>query len=858
MISKSRRRSAGQRSARTQLSLECLEDRRLLDASSLVAIGPSSLDTPERVLVAYQDNSTAIVHHVKHGASLEKTLAAYASDSSVRFAEPDFRVHAAVTPNDSYFRDVWGLHNTGQNGGLADADIDAPEAWDLIQGSIGTVVAIIDSGIDYLHPDLYRNVWINQGEIPSTILPLLVDLDGDALITFRDLNDPLNQGIDKITDLNGNGIIDGRDLLYDLSAGGWADGISNDGDTYVDDLIGWNFVKNTNDPFDDHGHGTHVAGTVGADGNNSRGIAGVLWEVQLVGLKFLDATGGGYVSSAIAALNYAVAKSIDISNNSWGGGGYSQALYDAINAARIHGHVFVAAAGNGGSDGIGDDNDALPQYPSSYNLDNIVAVAATDKYDKLAGFSNYGATSVDVAAPGVEILSTVPGGFAYASGTSMAAPHVTGVVAMVQAQNPSWTYSQTIAQVLNKADQLTGLQGKLSTGARLNAHGAVSAALPDTTGPRIISAVPNASATSPVSSVRVTFNEAIDPASFTLADISDFSGPNGTITPTGVAAVSGSGDKSFDVTFASQSSPGTYRFSVGPDVLDQSGNAMDQDQDGIVGESTEDRYHVQFVIDSSYTYSSSPGAPIRDGYATVVSINVDRDIKIADLNVKLDISHTYDADLRMYLIAPDGSWISLIRHRGGSGDHFKGTLLDDEASTPIAYGKAPFSGSYRPEYSLSAFDGKNARGTWKLQVEDWYRKHTGKINSWSLTFEGAISSTASASFDEASAKRSARAAERQLLRTRLGAGALPDTDRAPTTPINSGGFRDDQFSKADSNRKGERRSNHRGLSQPGETLDKLSAAIKAADIEQIRSRWTTAVDDLMGRLDKLILRDLLR
>lgn len=695
-----------------------------------------------RILVGYRSDAAAIIRQVDvpQGASVEATLAAYQADPDVLYAERDFRVQASAVPNDSYFGHNWGLHNTGQSGGTVDADIDAPEAWDIATGNTRTAVAVIDSGIDYAHPDLYRNIWINQGEIPPAVRSLLVDVDGDEQITFRDLNTSLNQGSGKITDLNGNGVIDGRDLLSAYRSdglGGWADGVSNDGDSYVDDLIGWNFVNNTNDPFDDHGHGTHVAGTIGASGNNGVGVAGVASDALIVGLKFMDASGGGYLSAALGALKYAVAKGSTISNNSWGGGGYSQAFYDALNHAREQGHIFVAAAGNGGSDGVGDNNDTAPSYPASYSLDNVIAVAATDNTDKLASFSNYGATSVDIAAPGVNILSTQPGGYAYSSGTSMAAPHVAGVVALAQSQNRNSSYSQVISRVLNNADKLSGLTGKVATGARLNAYRAVAAGSGDTSGPRVTSAQANASGANPVSSVRLTLSEAIDASTFTAADITGFAGPSGAITPTGVVAVAGSGNTQFDVTFATQSAGGTYRFDVGPDVRDLAGNRMDQDQDGVLGESVEDRYGVQFAINSAHIYSSSPYARIYDRYATSVSIHVDRDITIADLNVKLDIAHTYNGDLSIQLIAPDGTNVPLVRFRGGSGNNFNGTTLDDEASSPIAWGRAPFSGTYRPETALASLDGKNARGVWALRVEDWYYGDTGTINSWSLTFEGA-------------------------------------------------------------------------------------------------------------------------
>ncbi len=259
-----------------------------------------------------------------------------------------------------------GLHNTGQSGGTVDADIDALEVWDIQQGSIGSVVGIIDTGIDYRHPDLYQNVWINQGEIPAAIRNSLVDVDGDSLFTFWDLNDPQNWRPDgPVADLNSNGYIDGGDLLNNAS--GWEDGINNDaatGNIYSDDLIGWDFVNNDNDPWDDHSHGTHVAGTIGAV-NNNIGVVGVNWHVQMVGLKFLSGGGSGTTNDAIEAIQYANTVGIDLTNNSWGGGGFSQGLYDAIAA----GGLFVAAAGN---DGL--NTDVSPHYPSSYLLDNILSV----------------------------------------------------------------------------------------------------------------------------------------------------------------------------------------------------------------------------------------------------------------------------------------------------------------------------------------------------------------------------------------------------------------------------------------------------------------------------------------------------
>ena len=341
--------------------------------------------------------------------------------------EPDFALWTeATTPNDTlYSGHQYGLHNTGQTGGVADADIDAPEAWDLARGSSSVVVGVIDSGIDYTHPDLAANVWRNPGEIA------------------------------------GNGIDD-------------------DANGYTDDIHGYDFINNDPNPMDDNGHGTHVAGTIAAAGNNGVGVTGTAWNTQVMALKFLAADGAGSLSAALAAINYATKMrstygvNVRVTNNSWGGGGYSSILHDAIARSATAGILFVAAAGNGGADAIGDNNDLYAEYPAGYSVDNVLSVAATDHNDRLASFSNYGATSVDLAAPGVNIASTYPGNqYVYLSGTSMATPHVSGVAALAWSYNPSATYQTVRSAILNGVDVVTSLAGKVATGGRLNAHKAL-------------------------------------------------------------------------------------------------------------------------------------------------------------------------------------------------------------------------------------------------------------------------------------------------------------------------------------------------------------------------------------------------
>lgn len=343
---------------------------------------------------------------------------------AVEYAEPDFIYHLGATPDDSFYGLQWGLNNTGQtvaNGndpGTAGADIDANLAWDVTTGSSSFVVGMADSGIRNTHEDLAANIWTNPGEIP------------------------------------GNKIDD-------------------DGNGYKDDTWGWDFWNNDNNPLDDNGHGTHTAGTVGAVGNNGKGVAGVAWNVKLVGLKIGSRTGSVSSSAAISAINYCVYKGIKVSNHSWGGTGYSATFDTAVTNARNAGHMIVCAAGNSGV-----NNETTPFYPASYTQDNIISVASTTNDDTLSSFSNYGATRVDLGAPGENIASTyiqrsANNAYVYLSGTSMAAPHVTGVAALIWSQNPTWTYAQVRSKILSTVRPIPALSGKCVTGGVLNANGAV-------------------------------------------------------------------------------------------------------------------------------------------------------------------------------------------------------------------------------------------------------------------------------------------------------------------------------------------------------------------------------------------------
>ena len=348
-------------------------------------------------------------------------------DPRVRYVEPNYRVTFAegVTPDDPFFLQLWGLDNAGQVvngvGGVPDADIDAPEAWSFATGSPDVVVGVIDTGIDLDHPDLASRIWLNPGENCS---------------------------------------------------GCRTDGVDNDANGYVDDWRGWDFVGNDNNPSDDNGHGTHVAGTIGAAGNDGAGVTGVAWDARLMPLKFLSASGSGTTANAAKAVLYAAENGARITNNSWNGYAFSQALLDAIREADAAGSLFVAAAGN---DGV--STDAYAAYPSSYEAPNVVSVAATDASDLRASFSNYGPTRVDLGAPGVNVYSTWAGdSYRYASGTSMASPHVAGTAALLAARFADASAVGLKALLLGTVDANASLAGKTLTGGRLNAGTAAACA----------------------------------------------------------------------------------------------------------------------------------------------------------------------------------------------------------------------------------------------------------------------------------------------------------------------------------------------------------------------------------------------
>jgi subtilisin family serine protease len=444
-------------------------------AEVLASLGGQVVDVVRGNLPGQADGHLLRVE-LPPGLSEETAIELLSSRPEVAFAEKNWTVSIDAVSNDTGYTSgsLWGMY--GDQTTLKNAfGSQAGEAW--AAGAIGStkvVVGVVDTGIAYTHIDLYLNTWLNQGEIPVAFRASLVDSDRDGLITFRDLNSTANASF--VADINRNGRIDAGDLLNDSR---WENGADEDSNGYRDDLIGWDFVNNDNDPWDDNGHGTHVSGTIGAKGGNGTGVAGVAWDVQMVGLKFLAADGSGAISNAVKAIDYyttasqkAVGQDFAATNNSWGGGGYSSAMQGAIDRAAKEGILFVAAAGNSTL-----NTDTAANYPSNYSTlasagyEAVISVAAITSSGGLASFSNFGAKTVDLGAPGASIYSTLAnGGYGTLSGTSMAAPHVTGAIALYAAQNADATAAETRDALLGSVIATASLQGKTVTGGRLDAE----------------------------------------------------------------------------------------------------------------------------------------------------------------------------------------------------------------------------------------------------------------------------------------------------------------------------------------------------------------------------------------------------
>ncbi len=663
------------RTMKTKLSiitlalLPCLASAKLPDAGAL----PQAAASSDSVIVKYKKNATPqmrkqarslvkakitdlnndevddnftslfsgrLAKFKVSGMSTKEAIERLKSHQAIEYVEPDYRVSIASAPNDPRFDELWGLNNEGQTGGTADADIDAVEAWTISTGSRDVVVGVIDTGIDYSHSDLASNMWVNTSEIAG-------------------------------------------------------DGIDNDGNGFIDDIHGINAITNSGDPMDDEGHGTHVSGTIGASGNNSVGVVGVNHEVSLVGCKFLDAAGNGSTSDAIKCIDYMVGLknsgvNIRVLNNSWGGGGYSQALADAIESSEAAELLFVAAAGN---DTI--DNDVNPHYPSNYENASVLSVASTNQTDDISWFSHWGLTRVDMGAPGTAILSTTPGeSYASYSGTSMATPHVAGAAALVLSINPELSTQELKDLLMSSGDANAALQGKTVAGTRLNVNQALIDADP-TPGFKI--------SASPLTQ-QIIAGEATS-YTFTIGSIAEWdeevtlelSTTLGGAYLSSLTARPGD-DVILNVETDTDTQWGDYEFTVtataGDIVKQQSVELM-----------------IQPLGLNDFTYSSTGSVAIPDNSPQGISsvINVSDDLTVFGTTADVDITHTYSGDLVVKLISAQGTEVTLQSNVGGSNDDIV------------------------KSFTSSAFNGEVANGDWTLHVEDTAAADTGTINGWSLT-----------------------------------------------------------------------------------------------------------------------------
>lgn len=360
----------------------------------------------------------------------DKAMQMLANNPEIEYIEPNYIIslHSkrkkSATPTDAMFAKQWGLLNTGKNGGgifspgVAGEDINIAKAWDITQGSTGdkaVIIAVIDTGVDYNHADLKSQIEVNSAELAG------------------------KRGVD------------------------------DDGNGYIDDVYGYDFANKDGDPMDGHGHGTHCAGVIGAS-HNSVGIAGVMSNVKIVPIKFLTDAGSGETIDAISSIDYAIKRGVNVMSNSWGGGEKEQSLLDAITAAEAAGITFVAAAGNDSS-----NNDRTASYPANYDVSNVISVGSYTAAGAKSSFSNYGVKTVHVTAPGSSILSTYKNGtYASLSGTSMATPHIAGVVGLILSKEPNLTPVQIRERLVNTSVKTDKLKSASVSGGRVDAFRALT------------------------------------------------------------------------------------------------------------------------------------------------------------------------------------------------------------------------------------------------------------------------------------------------------------------------------------------------------------------------------------------------
>ena len=625
-------------------------------------------------------------------SDLDKTQMALQSHPAVLSADFDTTVEATeppvevLTSDDPRAGDMWGLFDTH--------GINAVDAWQASSNSQQIVVAVIDSGVDTSHPDLAGRIWVNPGEIADN-------------------------------------------------------GVDDDNNGFVDDIHGWDFVEDDAVPNDDNGHGTHVAGTIAAVRDNGVGIAGVADNARIMALRFLNADGSGYTSDALAALEYAIDNGAPISNNSWGGGGYSGAMATMLDGV-VGSHLFVAAAGNSGQ-----NIDTSPQYPAAYPQDNILSVAAHDSSGQLASFSNYGVNSVDISAPGVSILSSVPGtGYSSFNGTSMASPHAAGVAALVLGSDPSLSPTEVIS-VLMDGGRPSPAFAQVRSGAALDGYQALQL-IGD--GPTVtISGAPEdgqvavgTELTLSASAVSVDGDDLS--ASIVWRDSNGDvigNGPAVTVTASEIGQLRISAEATDAADQLGRASlyidvftPQVEFLSPLENVVLTSGETLQVSWEWNGDEAVTGDLHFASVLQAAVE-PTAPDNAISDHTTTVVAIPVAANTPIEELIVGLRLDHTYLRDLTVTLISPSGTEVILVEQRGSSGDDFGTsgtdcaadlTIFSDSSEHQISTGTAPFSGSWQPEQPLSALDGESAAGVWELQIRDDLTQDSGAVHCVSLEF----------------------------------------------------------------------------------------------------------------------------
>ncbi len=688
---------------RTLLKIERLEDRTVPSAVAAFATdhllvtfentAPSAKSVAKLAQSPLAESVTSLglgIYRVDlaNGINLDHAITVFAGQPGIQSVARDSIVSVAQTPNDPRLSELWNLQK-----------INAAQGWNATTGTGQTIVAVIDTGVDYTHPDLAANIWTNAREVAGN----------------------------------------GRD---------------DDGNGYVDDVRGYDFSSNDANPMDENGHGTHVAGIVGATGNNGVGVTGVAQHTRIMALRFMAADGSGYTSDAVRAIDYAIRNGAKILNNSWGGSAADPTLAAAIERARAAGVIVVIAAGNEQA-----NNDTTASYPATYarQSNNTVVVASTSSGDQLSWFSNYGQT-VMIAAPGESILSTARGGgYITKSGTSMAAPVISGALALLWDLHPTWSYTQIMDKLKTSVDTSSALTGKVSTAGRINLAKLLDASAPvpptvppptTTTpvlrwggnGPMVTSSVFGGSNATSFNTVRVTFDKKINAPTFTAADLV-LTGPNGRITVSSITAVANSNGSAFDVSFATQTAAGNYSATIGPDIWDTQAKRMDQNGNGIALEAA-DKFTGTGQLGgatspppasaSRRNYSATASnVAIADQRTTRVSFNVTDTFNVSSLTVNLDVSHARMADLQIRLRAPDGRTITLFNRRSLN---LSGITFDDTSATALSVGSLIRGASVRPEELLSGFGGRAAKGTWTLEIFDLFAGNTGTVRGASLSF----------------------------------------------------------------------------------------------------------------------------